>query len=352
MKNYYPSVGMLQCAILVTYSQAFVFGTSQLHRGDVFRMIPNEPDGGPPTITAPPTRPTNSGPPPPNPLLETAFEAAFRLLYTGDDSGIQDSSKNLRVLWTRALLSSLGKIDDDVAFELLPSKTRWLVGGSFGPILEKVFPEVVGKLDWIADRTTFIDKQLDDFLNSTTNHACQVVLLGSGYDTRALRYSTQQGQHNRELKFFEIDLPDISSTKLQLIQHYTQKHQNIDFPSTLVPFDLNDVFTKKTPLLDGLRANGLRDDIPTMFISEAVFFYLIPDAVKMIMSELFLFNKDVAAEARYCFTDNLSKVGVTPGPPMPISPRQKCEKWLNENDKEIVSHDAIWGGAIHFVHAK
>ena len=57
-------------------------------------------------------------------VLEQVFEVAFKLLYLGDESGIRDSSKNLRVLWTRALLNTLGKIEDDIAYELLPSSCR------------------------------------------------------------------------------------------------------------------------------------------------------------------------------------------------------------------------------------
>ena len=55
--------------------------------------------GGPPRV--PPTGGKGGGPPPGNPLLEKAFDLAFKLFYLGDNSGIQDSSKNLRVLWTR-----------------------------------------------------------------------------------------------------------------------------------------------------------------------------------------------------------------------------------------------------------
>ena len=56
------------------------------------------------------------------------------------------------------------------------------------------------KLGWIAQRTAFIDEAVDAFLASGDGEA-QVVLLGSGYDTRALRYA------GRGAKFFEVDLP-------------------------------------------------------------------------------------------------------------------------------------------------
>ena len=58
---------------------------------------------------------------------------AFGALHALDDCGVQDAAKNLRVLWTRALLSSRGVLDDDVAYELLPPSTRCLVGEAAAP---------------------------------------------------------------------------------------------------------------------------------------------------------------------------------------------------------------------------
>lgn len=59
------------------------------------------PQGGPPQGGPP----QGGGGPPPQTaaqkILESAFEVGFRLLYLGDDSGIQDSSKNLRVFYGR-----------------------------------------------------------------------------------------------------------------------------------------------------------------------------------------------------------------------------------------------------------
>lgn len=303
------------------------------------------PGGGPPGTGGPPGG-GPGGPPPQNELLESAFEVAFSLLYVGDDSGIRDSSKNLRVLWTRALLASLGKIQDPIAYELLPTNTRWVVSSLTSSLWESVGSEAVQKLDWIVKRTQFIDQQLDEFIKETNNGGDitrQVIVLGSGYDTRALRYAST----GSALKFFEIDLPDASATKEKMVNRYLNRNGKITESSPVfIPFDLNDVFTKKASLMDSLKAAGLKEDVPTMVICEAVLFYLIPDAAQKVVGELFDFQAD-----RYCFTDNLAKLGVAPGPPVP-TPREKCEAWLQGNGKELIAHDAIWGGAIHFVGAK
>jgi len=105
--------------------------------------------------------------------LETFFEKVWPILYAfdkgGKKSGVRDSSKNLRVLWTRALLSNLGKIDDPIAYMLLPRGTRKIVGSLAAKTIWKspIGAPAVSKLDWIVQRTNFIDAQLQAFLDET-----------------------------------------------------------------------------------------------------------------------------------------------------------------------------------------
>ena len=73
---------------------------------------------------------------------------AFAALHAFDDCGVQDAAKNLRVLWTRALLSNNGVLNDDVAYDLLPESTRGIVGEG-GGLWEGLLPFC----DWIRART-------------------------------------------------------------------------------------------------------------------------------------------------------------------------------------------------------
>lgn len=141
----------------------------------------------------PPHTPQKTTPTRAQRTLETAVNLGFSLFYLLDTTGAREESKNLRVLWCRALLHSLGALDDSVAYHLLPRPFRKLVS----PLLAPMWPKsLTSKLQWIVQRTNFIDGALDEFLSSHTNtslhlphhvvHA-QVVVLGSGYDTRALR---------------------------------------------------------------------------------------------------------------------------------------------------------------------
>ena len=301
--------------------------------------------------------------------LEKVFDTAWPLLYAFDEDGkqdgVRDSSKNLRVLWTRALLHNLGRIEDDVAFRFLPAGTRQLVGKAAAATLwsSPVGAPAVEKLGWIVNRTNFIDAQLQAFLDETSEEAGkrQVVLLGAGYDTRALRFARPG------LQFIEVDLPDIASAKAAMIARVfgdgtatangasSSSSSSSSAPPTPPPpkhvgFDLNGIATEQRSLVAELQAAGgleLDESVPTMIICEAVLFYLMPDAVQGLVKELFALPN----ARRYCLTDNLAKLGVTPGPPVP-TPREKCDQWLGREGKTLIDHDAIWGGAIHFVAAK
>jgi len=298
--------------------------------------------GGPPGAKGGPPGSNNGPPGQLAQVLDTIVDVAFALLYLGDSNTIRDSSKNLRVLWTRALLHSLEKIEDPVAEQLLPRRTRWVVGKLFANLVWKNTP-VVDKLDWIVNRTKFIDSQLNEFLEETKESddvPRQIILLGGGYDTRSLRY--QLGTSN--IQFYEVDLESVTNAKRRITESYSQSN-NILAPKHIA-LDLNEILTKDKKIVSELQMQGFQKGNPTMLVCEAVLFYLIPGAVQKLTKELFELNAD-----RYCFTDNLAKVGVAPGPPVP-SPKEKCEDWLQNNGKELVAHEAIWGGAIHFVGAK
>lgn len=240
----------------------------------------------------------------------------FSLLHAFDDCGIEDSSKNLRVLWVRALLNYRDKIDDKVAATFLPPTTRGLVTSEAGAA---VLEPILKFAEWIQSRTEFIDEALDSFLSSSvcidadTGKAmeCNVVLFGAGYDTRALRY---RHKHEGKINFIEVDLPSVVEGKRKLYEKF-QREQDPEWDlqgrgSNFIPFDLNDCGgSDPTSLIDVLRnQGGLKENIPTFMVWEAVLFYVNEDAVRNIMGDLFAFAKkggngeDPSAETLLCFT--------------------------------------------------
>lgn len=255
------------------------------------------------------------------------------------------------MLTRQSILNKLEKIDDPIAFNLLPKKSRWVanVAANFLP------QSVIEKLDWIVQRTDFIDGQLKSFLEDTKDsNTRQVLVLGSGYDTRCLRYGNLPG-----LGFYCVDLPSVASNSGKIIERYRNdisgEGKTPPKAPTFVPLDLNTVGEGdgKVSILETLSNAGFVTDgsIPTMVICEAVLFYLSPPSAQSITGELFSLS-----QSRYCLTDNLSKVGVIPGGgpegPPPIAAKSRCEKWLSSNNKDLTEHDSIWGGAIHFVGAR
>lgn len=65
-----------------------------------------------------------------NPLgkfADAVSSAFFSVLHYDDKLEIKDSSKNLRVLWSRAFLNHVGSLDDDIAYQLLPPSTRDII---------------------------------------------------------------------------------------------------------------------------------------------------------------------------------------------------------------------------------
>jgi len=310
------------------------------------------PAGGPPPGKG---GPPGGGPPPRTPLqqaLDAAFEVGFQLLYAFEPDGMLDSSKNLRVLWVRALLASCGQLKDDVAYELLPSATRWVVGDA----VARLWPEsVLEKLQWIRQRTDFIDAEVDAFLaacmpadgaddDADADGAparAQCVLLGSGYDTRALRYARPG------LRFFEVDLPPVLPIKRAMADGYYEGRAAAAPPPTTttrpqaLACDLNEGAGQVLARLEPL---GFRRDLPTLVVCEAVLFYLSPPAKSKLLAECAELFSAAPAPSSLVLTDNLA--------PFLRSPqRDDAASFLDGVGLRLLRHDSLWGGAIQFVHA-
>ena len=206
----------------------------------------------------------------PHTHADTVTGAVFQWLHRNDDTGIEDSSKNLRVLWVRALLAHRGEIEDDVADKLLPKDSRGLVTTDDGA---RLFNPIIQFTEWIQSRTEFIDGGLDAFLDSPACRSeqkfedCNVVLFGAGYDTRSMRY---RNKHGNAAHFFEVDLPSVVKGKQILYEKFIRENDpTFDLTNdgpTLIPFDLNscNLGPDNVKLIDMLSENGMNPNIPTM----------------------------------------------------------------------------------------
>jgi methyltransferase (TIGR00027 family) len=121
--------------------------------------------------------------------------------------------------------------------------------------------------DLVRIRTKYLDDMLGQQLHSGVR---QVVILGAGLDTRAVR------KQSAGVRYFEIDDPDTLRLK-----HACYERQG---------FDLNVTFTPGDYVRDGLitllARSGLAFDLPTYFIWEGNTMYLPLDYTRQVLAEL------------------------------------------------------------------
>jgi methyltransferase (TIGR00027 family) len=126
---------------------------------------------------------------------------------------------------------------------------------------EMVLP---GICNAILARTRLIDEVLARIIG---NGLDQLVILGAGYDTRALRFDMVQ----RGVRVFELDHPATQTEKLRRLKRYLPSHP----PGiTYIP-----IFFGQENLRAKLSTNGYDSDKSTFFIWEGVTYYLPAAAV-------------------------------------------------------------------------
>jgi methyltransferase (TIGR00027 family) len=116
-------------------------------------------------------------------------------------------------------------------------------------------------------RTRYFDDRLDEQL---ARGCRQVVILGAGLDTRAVR------KRSEGVAYFEVDDP-----RTMIFKQARLAEHGIDAPVTLIPGDY--VVSGVLPLLE---ANGFRCDLPSFFIWEGNTMYLTHDAVLKVLKDL------------------------------------------------------------------
>jgi len=121
--------------------------------------------------------------------------------------------------------------------------------------------------DLVRIRTKYLDDMLEKQIHS---HFRQVVILGAGLDTRAVR------KRAAGVRYFEIDDPETLTLKQSRYQQ-----QRIDADVTFIPGNY---------VTDGVIAlltrNGFDVELPTYFIWEGNTMYLPMDRIKELLTEL------------------------------------------------------------------
>ena len=133
----------------------------------------------------------------------------------------------------------------------------------------KLRKEVPGTYEYMTARTRHFD---DLFLKALEENIPQLVLLGAGYDTRAIRYKDQI----KDTRIFEVDAPTIQIQKKKIIDK-----KNIKTPRQLIQVSTN--FNKES-IEDLLPQAGYDPSQKTCFLWEGVTYYLTEEGIKRTLS--------------------------------------------------------------------
>jgi len=117
-------------------------------------------------------------------------------------------------------------------------------------------------------RTAFIDAET---LSAVTGGITQVVIVGAGYDGRALRFRSPG------VRFFELDHPATQADKRRRLEDLGVALDHL----TLRPVDL-----MRDPVDAVLAGAGHRDDEPSLFICEGLIRYISRGAVDRMLEGL------------------------------------------------------------------
>ena len=154
--------------------------------------------------------------------------------------------------------------DDDVALELVPRPIKMLLHSTW---LRRLFTQRVapaGIYEYVITRTKAID---DALLAALDDGIEQVLIMGAGFDSRALRFADRAGG----ARFFELDAPTTQGSK---IAQYRKRGLAVPPNLVWVPIDFD-----KQSLPERLDAVGFRRGARSLFLLEGLIMYLEAESV-------------------------------------------------------------------------
>jgi methyltransferase (TIGR00027 family) len=155
---------------------------------------------------------------------------------------------------------------DDVALSLMPDFLRLLVRiPGAGRLFIRAFM-AKGIYEYIIARTKYIDSV---FRQALAGGFEQILIFGSGFDTRALRFREEAGK----TRIFELDAPPTLAAK---IGQYRNRRLAIPPNLVFVPIDFD-----KESIPEKLEQAGFRSGAKTLFLMEGVLEYLQPSSVDL-----------------------------------------------------------------------
>ncbi len=135
------------------------------------------------------------------------------------------------------------------------------------PVLRKAFMSKVapsGIYEYVLARTKLLD---EIFLEGLAKRVYQIVILGAGMDTRALRFKSK----NQGTRIIELDIAKTQRPKIEILNR-----KQVELPKELIFASID--FNRQS-LSDVLMNAGYQRDQQSLFLWEGVTMYLNSDAV-------------------------------------------------------------------------
>ena len=224
------------------------------------------------------------------------FQQWLALSQFLDPLRIPNSHVNYQCVWWKAMAANDRRspvFDEGLAYDLLPSATRWAVASPFVSWYPR-FHHANVEL-----RTAYLDQAMEQVLSSLQpQKKVRLVLLGGGYDLRSIRMAqkynatpTTSTTTSIIAETIEVDLPPVVAAKQKLLQKRFLKRRPdlkriIDNVRTF-PVDLNDLESVRQ-LLNECIVTSSNEDCLTVFVFEAVLIYLdkgIPSKLLALLSQ-------------------------------------------------------------------
>ncbi len=181
---------------------------------------------------------------------------------------------------------------DEAAFQIMPPLWKlFLKLMKFAPLREMIFSKRDKEMPGVIGNLLYRTRYIDDILKENIEEMEQILILGAGFDTRALRIEGIE-----RLNVFEVDLPQIISKKKKGLKNI---YQELPEHLRLVEIDFEERSLKEV-----LLKNNFDENKKTFVIWEGVTQYLEKEAV----DKVFDYFAELKSESRVLFTYIIKEV--------------------------------------------
>lgn len=228
---------------------------------------------------------------------------------------------------------------DHLAMLFLPPKVKFFLSFAWMRryVRRKLHKGVPGTYEYMLARTKHFDML---FQQALQENVPQIVLLGAGYDTRAIRFQDAI----QDIKIFELDAPSTQQKK----QGYLRK-ANVVLPQNLSLVPIN--FSKEH-LDTALATSGYNSSLKSLFLWEGVTYYLPEKAVKETLDCIkkhsgqgssvafdYFYSSFIEGRAEYYGAQEIRRSVSKFGEPFQFGIEDgSIESFLAERDFELLSH--------------